>query len=823
MIEATLQDAKFAARRLGRSPGFSATVILTLALGIGATTAIFSVVYGVLLRPLPYPEPGRLAAIWEVNHRGTYSRLADPNFDDFREQNRTFEAMAKYTTYTATVAGPGEPARSVVSLVSEQFLHVLRVAPSLGRGFAHDDARQGAAPVALVSDRYWKEHLASARDLSRLTLRVQDRAYSVAGVLPAGFDYPAKTEVWLPAELDPINPSRTSHNFYGVGRLRPGVSPVEASADLDTIARRIVGQSSERSDYLLRGAAAVTLQSSQTATVRSPLLILLGAVGVLLLVACANVANFLLAEASTRTRELAVRHALGAGRGRLVRQFVVEMLLLSCVSGVVGVLLAVVLLRALLALAPASLPRLSEIAVSWPVAGFAAGLSFLVALGLGVLTAVRASSGRPGTGLGDAGRGHAGSARGRRVGRMIVAAQLAMTLALLTGAGLLGRSLLQVLSVDPGFRTDHVVVADLELPEPGEMKPDEAQAFRARTSQFVGRLVNRLHAIPGVQHAAAVNAVPMDGGLPDGMFLLVNWQENPRNFDEYTALARQEARRGSADFCAATPGYFQALGIPLVRGRLFDDRDGLDAPHAALVTESLARLRWPHQDPIGQTIQFGNMDGDLHLLTVVGIVGDTHEYGLEDPPRPTVYVNLLQRPRTGFSLVLHAEGDAGAVTAAARAILRDDARDVAPRFRTFSQIYSASMGSRRFNLTLVAVFALTALVLAVAGVYGVVAYGVAQRTQEIGVRMALGARAADVSSLVLGQGLKTTLAGVAFGVVASFAAARAIRSLLFGVEPTDLTTFVGVAVGLTAVAALACYLPARRAARVDPTVALRGE
>jgi putative ABC transport system permease protein len=819
MVESILQDVRFAARRMGRSPAFSAAVILTLALGVGATTAIFSVVYGVLLRPLPYPEPGRLAAIWEVNTRGTYSRLADPNFDDFRDRNRTFETMAKYTAYVTSAVGPAEPTRSRIAFVTRDFFSVLGVQPAVGRAFARDDARPGAAPVAVVSHPYWKEHLGAARDLSTLKLRVEGRAYSVVGVVPEGFGFPPKTDLWLPAELDPENTSRTSHNFHGIGRLKRGVSAAQASIDLDAIAKRIVSQASERNDYLLRGAAVVPLQSSQTATVRSPLVILLGAVGVLLLVACSNAANLLLAEASGRARELAVRSALGAGRRRLLRQFVAEALLLSAVSGTVGVLIALGLLRGLLTLAPAELPRLDEVTVSWPVLAFAATIALLMALGLGVVTAVRAATAAPGSTLLEGGRGSAG--RTRRVGRVIVAAQLALTLALLTCAGLLGRSLLRVLSVDPGFRTDHIVVADLELPSAGDLTPEAEAALKAQRSQFVGRLVERLHDVRGVHEVAAANAVPMDGGLPDGMFLLVNWQENPRNFNEYMTLAKQEARRGSADFCAATPEYFKALGIPLKRGRLFDQRDGFDAPHAALVTESLARLRWPNQDPIGQTIQFGNMDGDLHLLTVVGVVGDTREYGLESPPRPTLYVNLLQRPRSRFSMVMHVDRDAAAVTAAAREILRDEARDVPPRFRTFEQIYSASMGSRRFTLTLVAVFALTALLLAVGGVYAVVAYGVAQRTREIGVRVALGAATADVSSLILREGLQTTLTGVAIGVVGSLAATQAIRTLLFGVEPTDPLTFAGVAIGLTFVAGLACYIPARRAARVDPMVALR--
>ncbi len=457
MFEAIFQDLRYAARGLAKSPGFSALVILTLALGIGATTAIFSVVYGVLLRPLPFPNPDRLVAIWEVNHRGTYSRLADPNFDDFRDQNQTFQAMAKYSSSgIAIVLGPAGPTRTGVASVTRDFFKVLGIHPVIGRSFAPDDTHTGAAPVVLASYRYWKESLASARDLSALKLRIQDKVYSLVGILPEGFEFPAKTDLWLPSELAPENTSRTSHNYLAIGRLRNGVSVAQAATDLGIIAQRIVRQSSEQGEYLLRNAAAVPLQASLTGRVRSPLYILLGAVGLLLLVACANAANFLLAQASKRGRELAIRNALGAGRGRLVRQFVTETLLLSGLSCAVGILIALGLVRGLLVLAPPDLPRLGEVTISWPVLLFAAGISFLAAITLGILTALRATSNAPGRAVVEAGRGSAGTQRSERVGRAIVAAQLAMTLALLTGAGLLGRSLLRVLSVDPGFRTDHI-------------------------------------------------------------------------------------------------------------------------------------------------------------------------------------------------------------------------------------------------------------------------------------------------------------------------------------------------------------------------------
>jgi putative ABC transport system permease protein len=380
-----------------------------------------------------------------------------------------------------------------------------------------------------------------------------------------------------------------------------------------------------------------------------------------------------------------------------------------------------------------------------------------------------------------------------------------------------------VLSVDPGFRTDHMLVMDVDPGSTNERDAAALAAAKVRQSQLVNRLLERVRALPGVEQAAAASAVPLDGGLPDGMFLLVNERENPKNFQEYGALAKQVERRGTADFCLVTPGYFEALGIPLRRGRAFDARDGIDAPHAAVISESLARARWPDQDPLGRTLQFGNMDGDLHLLTVVGIAADTHEDGPEAPPRPIVYANLVQRPRAAFAIVIHTADDSAALISAARAILRVEAPAAPPRFRSFTQMYAAALGSRRFNLLLVGFFATTALLLAVAGTYGVAAYGIAQRTREIGVRMALGARPAQVVGLILRQEARTTAAGVAIGAVCALALARAIQALLFGVSAADAVSLISVAALLAAVSAVACFVPARRATRIDPLEALRDD
>jgi putative ABC transport system permease protein len=811
------QDLRYAARQLKKSPGFTAVAVLTLALGIGATTAIFSVVYGVLLRPLPYTGADRIMAISEVNSNSEPSRLADPNFDDFRDQNRSFQSIAKYSAGPVPVSGAAQPTRTTVAAVTPEFLTVFGIEPIMGRDFAANDDKKGATPVALVSYGYWRQYLGGARDLSQAHLKIDNAVYSVIGVLPAGFQFPNNVNVWLAADLAGENLSRTSHNYSGVGRLKDGVSIEQARQDISAIARRIYQQSNEKNDYLLRDGRVVSLQDSITDTVRSPLLILLGAVGFLLLVACANVANLLLAQASVRERELAIRSALGAGRSRLVRQFLTESFLLSLIGGVLGVLAAVWGVAGLVVLAPADLPRLDSVSVSLPVLFFALLLCTAVAVGLGIFTAVRTTRSDLSKGLVEGGRGQAGSQGSQRAGRAIVAGQIAITLVLVIGAGLLGRSFMKVLEVDPGFRVDKIVAMDVSLPWTQDPKAKPAPGI------FFANLIDRLKQIPGVRSVGAASALPMTGGLPDGMFLLMTQNEVPKTMDDFGALFNQKARIGNADFCVATDGYFRVLGIPLLGGRLFDERDGADTTHVAVISESLARDRWPHQDPIGHTIEFGNMDGDLRLLTIVGIVGDTHEYGLDEPPRPTVYVNLSQRPRAVMTVTMLSDADTRSVTSAARGILRDLDPEIPPKFQTFQQVYSASLGSRKFNVMLIGFFGITALLLATTGVFGVMAYSVSRRTRELGVRIALGATSRDVLRMVLGQGMRTILIGVAIGIAGSFALTRTLSSLLFGVTATDPVTFAGVTLLLIAVAMLACYIPARRATKVDPMVALRYE
>ena len=815
-----LSDCRYALRQLRKNPGFTAVAVLTLALGIGVTTAIFSVVYGVLLRPLPYPDSNRIMAVLEVTSKGRPSRVADPNFDDFRDQSRSFQAMAKYTDNVASVSGASQPSRTTVAGVSPDFLKVFGMQPILGRDFNASDANKGAGPTVLVSYGYWRQYLGSPRDLSQSHLKIGSAVFSVIGVLPAGFRFPADVDLWLPADLEGENPSRTSHNYNAVGRLRDGVTVEQANRDISAIARRIHDTSSEQGDYLLKDGMVVPLQDSITGKARSPLLVLLGAVGFLLLVACANVANLLLAHVSVRERELAIRSALGAARGRLIRQFLTEAFLLSLVGGGLGVLGALGGVAGLVALAPANLPRLDSVSVSIPVLLFAFLLSTAIAAGLGAFTAARATSADPREALvegGPANRSQAGSRRSQRVGRVIVAAQIAITLVLVIGAGLLGRSLMNVLEVNPGFRVDNIVTMDVSLPWVVDPKVKAGQGI------FFSHLIDRLKRIPGVREVGATSGLPMDGGLPDGGFLLMTQNEIPKSLDGLLALFKQKARTGIADFCVATNGYFQALGIPLVRGRIFDERDSADAPHVAVISESLARERWPGQDPIGHTIEFGNMDGDLRLLTIVGIVGDVGYYGLDVPSRPTVYVDLFQRPRAAITVTMLSDADTQLVASAARGILQDLNPELPARFRTLSEVYSASLGSRRFNVILIGFFGITALLLATTGVFGVMAYSVSRRTREIGVRVALGAATGDVLRMILGQGLRTIFIGMAIGITGSLALTRTVESLLFGVTATDPLTFGGVTLLLVGAALLACYIPARRATKVDPMVALRYE
>ena len=832
-LETLLQDLRYGLRQLRRNPGFAIVAVLTLALGIGTTTAIFSVVYGVLLRPLPYPRPNRLVSISEVAADGHLMGFTGPNFRDLHTMNRTLAGMALCKVLPATVASPSGASRVFVALATADFFRLMETAPMMGRTFAADELHKGGAPAALVSYSYWRQELGGSADLSRFKLNAEGHAFSVVGVMPSGFNYPAGADLWIPAELfGAESTSRTAHNWStAIGRLGDGVTLAQARGDLSALAHRLYQQHKPEID--MRTVSVTPLRSALTTNVRPALLILFAAVGFLLLVGCANVANLLLARAAARKRELAVRSALGAERGRLVRQFLTESLLLSLAGGALGVLLALLGVDAMLALAPPGLPRIESVSVNLPVLAFALGISLMVATGLGVVIALKATAADPQVALAEGNIRTAGSAASPRLARVLIGGEVAVTLVLLAGAGLLGRSLLRVLSVNPGFRTSNIVSMELEVPQsPGTSAFAIARSqTNSQPARFMETLFGRLQALPAVEEVGGISDLPLAEGGPcsNGKFLLLD-QEPHFNFanpEDDARLSRlwTTAQGGEAQYCVASEGYFKALGIPLLRGRLFNRGDTGTAPQVAVISQSLARVTWPGLDPLGRTIEFGNMDGDLRLLTVVGVVGDVRSRSLETPPDSTVYVDYSQRLRGGrdFTVVIRSSAPTAMVLATARRIVHDLAPGVAPRFETFRNVFSASLDTRRFNLTLFGVFAVSALLLAEVGLFGVLAYWVSQRTNEIGIRMALGAQRSDVLRMVVGQGLKLALIGVAIGIAGALALTQFLSNLLYEVKPTDPLTFVAVSLILIAVALLACYLPARRAAKVDPMVALRYE
>jgi predicted permease len=810
------RDLRYAARSLKRAPGFTVVAVVVLAVGIGANSAMFSLVDAALLRPLPFAQPDRLVMLWERSPRFPHNRVSPLNFLDWSEQQQAFASVAAIAGGGRTLtSGGGEVERIPGQAVTWQFFETLGIRPVAGVTFtAEDTARRRM--VVVISERMWKNRFGNDPSIVGRTLTLDGEPYTIIGIVPASFQILFPADMWTLFSVRRSPEQRRQHYMQVVGRLKPGATLDQARTDMAGVADRIAVIAPETNK-----GWGVTIEPLRDAIVgqelRTTSLVLAGVVTFVLLMACANVANLLLAQASVRARELAVRSALGASRGRLIRQFLTEAFLLSLAGGGLGVLGALAGVAALVRLAPDNLPRLDSVSVSMPVLVFALLLATAVAAGLGAFTALRATSADPREGLVEGGRGQAGSQGSQRLGRVIVAAQIAITLVLVVGAGLFGRSLMKVLDVNPGFRVDRVVTMDVALPWQMDPKAKAGQAI------FYSSLIDRLKQIPGVHKVGATSGLPIDGGLPDGGFLLMTQNEVPKTMEGLIAQFKQKERFGVADFCVATDGYFQALAIPLIRGRIFDERDSANTPHVAVISESLARDRWPGQDPIGHTIEFGNMDGDMRLLTIVGIVGDVGYYGLDVPSRPTVYVDLFQRPRSSMSVTMLSDADTQLVTTAARGILQDLNPEIPARFRTLSQIYSASLGSRRFNVILIGFFGITALLLATAGVFGVMAYSVSRRTREIGVRVALGAASGDALRMILGQGLRTILIGVAIGVTGALALTRTVASLLYGVTATDPLTFVGVTLLLVGAALLACYIPARRATKVDPMVALRSE
>jgi putative ABC transport system permease protein len=825
-MDMLIKDIRFGIRSLMKRPGFTAIAVITLALGIGASTAIFSVVDGVLLRPLPYPQPEEIVQLREVSERGAQAPFTEPNFLDIRARSHTLEGVTQYNSQLTIVTGGSEPVRAITCTASADFFNVLGVKPIVGRTFTDEESGPGGRPVALVSYGFWQRLLGGRTDLAGTTLRLMDQSLTVVGVMPPGFAFPKDAEIWIPRSLFPAQISRTAHNWSVVARLRDNVRIEQARAELSPLAKQLKQEHGKDMDAV--DFAVVPQQEYMVRNVRSGLLMIFGAVGLLLVVACANVANLLLAQVTTRQREFAVRSALGATRVRLARQFITENLLLVLIAGALGVVISVWGVQLLLSFDERSLPRMSEIGVNGRAIAFTLGLSVFIAIVLGILPLIRFSSRDLEKILREAGTGARGYA-GRHMRNFLVVAQMALTLILLIGAGLLVKSFYRLMQIDPGFSTESAVAMELSLPEVpvdeqrykklmesyerlkrGEAVDASTQltAEEERQRRFQKQLLERLSTTPGVIAAGTINFLPLTGGGPDGTFLINN----------------DPSRKGNADYRRASAGYFAAMGIPLLRGRTFDATDDFNSPNAAVVSQSLAQKYWPNEDPIGQRIQFGNMDGDLRLLHIVGVVGDVHDYGVDEKTEPTVYANSLQRfPASTWTVVARAQSEPGALVPVMREAVKSLDPQLPIKFRTLDQVFSSSLDERRFSLVIFGAFGAAALLLAAIGIYGVTTYVVAQSTQEIGIRMALGAQRRDVLKLVLTSGMSLVLIGTAIGLAGAYALTRLMSHLLFQVTATDLATFVAVPMVLLTVALVACLIPARRATKVDPLVALRYE
>lgn len=794
------QDLRYSVRILLKRPGFTFITVLTLALGVGACTAIFSVVDAVLLRSLPYPESDRIVQLREVGAKGNQMAVTEPNFLDLRARNHSLESIALYAGGLDIVTGGSQPVQTRIYAVSKDFFRVFGAQPFVGRGFVAEENRPEDNAIAMVSYGFWQRVLGGQADLNGLVLNTAGQSFSVAGVMPQGFAFPEGAEVWVPSDAFPPNTSRTAHNWSVIARLRSGIAIEQASKDVSNIAQQLKQENGDKIDAI--DMAVIPLQEYQVKNVRSSLLVLFGAVGFLLLIACANVGNLLLAQATTRQKELAVRAALGASRGRLIRQFITESLVLTLISAAFGVMLSFWGVDILLALNKDNIPRVAEISVNLRVLSFTLILSLLTAFMLGLMPALRGSRMDLHTTLKESGRGQSANSSSHRLRALLVVSQVALTLVLLIGAGLLGKSFVKLLRVDPGFHPESAVAMEVSA------MPPETPEQRQQLARFYQQLIERINHIPGVAAAGAINSLPMTGGGGNGTFLIDN---NPNN-------------KGYAEYRLASRDYFAAVGIPLLSGRLFEESEGPDSPHVALISQSLARQVWGDEDPIGQQIQFGNMDGDKRLLNIVGIVGDVRERGLDANIRPAVYANSYQRPqRSVFTVVARAGSEPAALISAMRGQLQSLNPEVVSDFRTLEQIFSSSLDNRRFSLVLFGVFAIVALLLAVMGIYSVMAYAVTERTNEIGIRIALGAQTIDVLRLIMRQGIGLAATGLAIGLAASFALTRWLESFLYEVSTTDLMTFTLVSLLLTGVALLACFVPARRATKVDPMIALRYE
>jgi len=773
-----------------------------LGLGIGSTTAIFSIVDALLLRSLPYPESERLVMLREVGARGNLMAVAEANFQDVQANSQSFDALAiSAGSFPLVVTGAAEPMRAKISYASGAFVKAMGVQPIAGRTFLPEEEKFGGPIAAMVSYGFWQKHLGGRPDPGAVKLNVDGVACNVVGILPADFDYPTGTEIWMTRNSEPLNPSRTAHNWPVIGRLRAGTSLEQARAEVSLIAKQLRATYGDKIDAV--DFALIPLQTHLTRNVRQGLWLLLGAVALLLLVTCANFSNLLLAQVTSREREFTIRCALGASRFHITRQLLVENLLLTLPAAALGAWLASFGVRLLLLLDAGTLPRINTIGVNSRVLLFSCALGVLIGAALSFLPAIRFSR-QMNFAMQSAGRGQVSAGFGHRLGALMVIGQIGLTVVLLAAAGLLVRSFLNLRKIDPGFSTESAVAMTLSLPT--TITPEEDERLR----QFYVQLLERIGQLPGVTAVGGINWLPLTGSGGNGTFLI---NDDPN-------------QRGYADYRVASAGYFAAMKIPLIKGRIFDRSDNVKSPHVAVISQSLAQRYWPNEDPIGKRIQFGNMDTDKRLLHVVGVVGDVRTV-LEREAQPTVYAFSLQRPQwwqvAQLAIVVRANTDPDTLVPALRSTVQSLRSDAPASFETLDQVFSSAFDARRFSLVLFGVFAVVALLITIIGLYGMLAYLVAERRQEIGIRMALGAQAGNVLRLVIGQGLKLALLGVAVGLLGAWGLTRFMQTLLFGVTPTDPGTFAVIGLLLLLVALMACWVPARRATKVDPLVALRYE
>jgi putative ABC transport system permease protein len=809
-LEQLLEDMRFGLRLLRKNPGFTAVAILTLALGIGANAAVFSVVYAVLLRPLPYRDPSRLVVLHETTPKVGDVSVSFLNFFDWRAASHTFAQMAAVESVDFNLAGVTQPENISGDAVSPNFLSMMGVRPFLGRDFDASEEKAGTAPVLLLSYSLWQSHLGGDPNAVGKAITLDGRSFTVVGVLPPNYRSLDTTDVMLPIGVwatnnaDAIKERGDRGDMVVIGRLAPGVEFGQARAEMEGIAARLAEEYPASNDQF-----SVTLQPIRQAFVgdmKTAILVLFGAVLFVLLIACANVANLFLVRGSSRTKEIALRIAFGASRSRIIRQMLTESFILACFGGVVGVALALGGIRGMAQLIPADMLSGATANLNSAVLVFVAGVVAMAAFIFGLAPALHSTKPDVQSELKEGGRTSGGGAAQNRLRGALAVAEISLALILLVGAGLMMKSLYRLLEVDPGFRPDRVLTMGMDL-RTQQYSKDPA------VLNFWQQVLDRVSALPGVESAAVGTHIPLTDshGRTDitieGMAL-----PRPGNYPH-------------PDVHTVSPGFVATLGIPLLRGRTFTDADNENAPFVGMINAMVARRFFPNEDPIGKRFMFGHPSTDPpKWCTIVGVVGDTRLYGLANPARLEVYVPFRQDAKSDMTLVVKSGADPAALTSAIReAVQSIDKDQPLTAISTMKELVSNSVATRRMTLVLLGLFSGLALVLGAIGIYGVISYSVAQRTHEIGIRMALGAPRLDVFRLVVGQGLKLAGLGIAIGVVAAIGLARLMSSLLYGISATDFETFAGVSILLALVAVLACYVPARRAMRVDPTVALRHE